>query len=107
MTMLLSSFVLQQLLSEIEVGDDDTPLPDTFAMKTIFRGIDSMFVLGNALNIMTKPFASFQIVKNAFVNPYGDWNFANTRNLIPGIKAAKFTNDLTEYYTGNPLIPDL
>jgi hypothetical protein len=102
------SAIAQQLLSEVDLGDDDkTPVTETTVGKAVFRGADSLLALWNMINWMTRPFAAIQITKNAFVGPFGDPNLSNSRNLIPGIKFAKFTNDLTEYYTGNPIVPDL
>jgi len=103
---IMTSVILNAILSQIKLGDDDKPLNEAFVPSTVFRGVNSLFAMLNAYELITRPFAGFQIIKGWFFDPYGDVNLSNMRNIVPGHKLAGMTNDLYEDYTGNPIIPD-
>ncbi len=94
-------------LSFIKVGDDDKPLTDYKVMKIANYATDSLLVMTSAIDLISAPFAAISILKRGFVDPFGDVNLNNMKNLIPLQKTAGIVDESYEMMTGQSIIDDI
>ena len=90
-------------LSYIKWGDDEKPLTEFGPIKAMSYAYKSLLVLPIMYEMMTEPMAGMSILSRGFFGPYGDFDLANMRNLVPFKNLGSYGNDVWEMSTGEEL----
>jgi len=94
-------------LRYIKVGDDDIPIADLRPMQPVKLAINSLLVLPQVIQLLTNPLAGTSILTRGFTTAYGDLDYRNLRNLIPGRKAYQWVDEPIDIITGESIAEHL